>query len=233
MEAGQGLFYIGTNGLISNLELTNMTITGAGQVGTLAGFNYGSIYDVHVNTTTVIGNEDVGGLVGINYGSIELSSVENASVSCSFRSCGGLVGQNLSQIQSSYSMGSIGNLGLNTGGLVGLFSDGIIFDTYSHAFVLGNDTVGGLIGAIGDSILINSYSTGEVAGITNAGGLIGINSGGGSASDSYWDTDTSLLLTSAGGTGKTTLQMYDPSTYSTWPSKIWIFMAGFYPYFDN
>ena len=58
----------------------------------------------------------------------------------------------------------------------------------------------------------NSYSTGSVTGNDYVGGLVGFN--GYAVINSFWDIETSGQATSAGGTGKTTAQMQDISTFS-------------------
>jgi len=58
----------------------------------------------------------------------------------------------------------------------------------------------------------NSYSTGSVTGNTHVGGLVGRNFG--TVGNSFWDTQTSGQPTSSGGTGKTTVQMKDITTFS-------------------
>ena len=62
-----------------------------------------------------------------------------------------------------------------------------------------------------------SYSTGSVTGNSSVGGLVGSDYKG-AVTDSFWDTETSGQSTSAGGTGKTTAEMQDISTFSgaTW-----------------
>jgi hypothetical protein len=57
----------------------------------------------------------------------------------------------------------------------------------------------------------NSYSTGSVTGDSEVGGLVGVNDG--TVSNSFWDTETSGQSTSDGGTGKTTAQMQDVTTF--------------------
>jgi len=57
----------------------------------------------------------------------------------------------------------------------------------------------------------NSYSTGSVTGNDHVGGLVGYSEG--TASDSFWDTETSGQATSAGGTGKTTAEMQHITTF--------------------
>ena len=77
----------------------------------------------------------------------------------------------------------------------------------------GEDNVGGLIGRNDIAgTASNSYSTGSVTGITNDGGLVGNNAG--TVSNSFWDTQTSGQPTSDGGTGKTTAEMQDITTFS-------------------
>ena len=68
---------------------------------------------------------------------------------------------------------------------------------------------------IGDGItgtIDNSYSTGYVSGGGSIGGLVGCNTSS-SVNSSFWDTETSGLGTSAGGTPKNTSEMKDFSTF--------------------
>ena len=60
---------------------------------------------------------------------------------------------------------------------------------------------------------MNSYSTGTVSGSSSIGGLIGGIVVGGYASNSFWDTSTSLIEISADGTGLPTEQMQDIDTF--------------------
>ena len=105
-----GLFgYIGANGVVSNLGVTNANIvasgTGGAQVGSIAGFNSGTIdkfYATGSVGSTAIGASNVGGLVGTNAGSIT-NSYTNVAVNVTITSkssadelaivnAGGLVG---------------------------------------------------------------------------------------------------------------------------------------------
>ncbi len=63
----------------------------------------------------------------------------------------------------------------------------------------------------------NSYAIGSVNGDIHVGGLVGANVEG-TVTDSFWDTETSGQSTSDGGTGKTTAEMQDISTFpgATW-----------------
>ena len=81
-----------------------------------------------------------------------------------------------------------------------------------------------------ETVINNCYSSGNVTGNTNVGGLVGsidsLNTV--SVSNSYWDTDTSGLLTTAGnkGEGRTTIEMTVPhegNTYVGWDfTDIWV-----------
>jgi hypothetical protein len=122
---------------------------------------------------------------------------------------GGLVGHNGGTVSNSYYTGSLtGNE--SVGGLMGKNS-GTASNSYSASSVIGNANVGGLVGE-NTATVSNSYSTGSVTGNTHVGGLVGSNFG--TVSNSFWDTQTSGQPTSSGGTGKTTVQMKDITTFS-------------------
>ena len=89
---------------------------------------------------------------------------------------------------------------------------GTVSNSYSSGNVAGDRHVGGLVARNFDTIT-NSYSTGSVSGNEDVGGLVGENDHG-TVSNSFWDTETSGQATSAGGTGKTTAEMQDVSTFS-------------------
>ena len=100
---------------------------------------------------------------------------------------GGLVGQNLGSIMSSYVRGGTVNRSHNNdvqiGGLTGL-NLGNIRDSYATGDVngnAGNDYVGGLIGWNGGGSITASYATGAVnggVGSDSVGGLVGLISNG-------------------------------------------------------
>ena len=117
----------------------------------------------------------------------------------------------------------------NVGGLVGR-NEATITDSYARTNVSGVDTAGGIVGFNSQRIINNCYSTGSVSGDYRLGGLVGQNDQG-AITNSFWDIDTSGQTTSAGGTGKTTAEMYNTNTYmdAGWdfvdkpdgPSDIW------------
>jgi hypothetical protein len=164
---------------------------------------------------TINGDYNVGGLVGDNISNIAASSCTAAT--SGIDNVGGLVGVNKGNITSSYSTGSVTGIGKNIGGLVGsndqagFVNNGIITTSFSTGAVSGDENVGGLVGENNYNI-ITSYSVGKVIGNKHVGGLVGYNDDG-IIIMSLWDVDTSKQLVSSGGTGLTTFEMQDISTF--------------------
>ncbi len=130
---------------------------------------------------------------------------------------GGLIGWNTGTVSDCYSTGSVTSYGECAGGLVGCGETGdTVSNSYSTCDVTGYSHVGGLIGQHPGQVS-NSYSIGSVTGNQHVGGLVGANIGG-TVTNSFWDTETSGQSTSDGGTGTTTAEMQDISTFSgaTW-----------------
>jgi hypothetical protein len=88
---------------------------------------------------------------------------------------------------------------------------GVIQDVGAvDADVTGYRYVGGLAGW-SQGTVSNSYSTGSVRGNDYIGGLVGWNQG--TVSSSFWDIEASRQDTSAGGTGKITVEIQDITTF--------------------
>ncbi|WP_321777357.1 GLUG motif-containing protein [Sulfurimonas sp.] len=212
-----GLFgYADTGATVTNIGLVDVDITGRDWVGGLVGENDGTLSRSY-STGIVSGAFYTGGLVGENDGTLS-RSYSTGSVSGNFF-VGGLVGTNSGTLSRSYSTGSVSGTD-STGGLVGA-NHGTISKSYSTGSVSGTVSVGGLVG-MNRGTISKSYSTGRVSGTEYdyTGGLVGEKMGG-TTTNSYWDTQTSGQATSAGGTGKTTVQMKDPNTYVGWDKTIW------------
>ena len=131
---------------------------------------------------------------------------------------GGLIGHGASlTISNSYSTCSVSGA-TRVGGFIGT-CQGTIDNCYARGSVsgrldAGGSRVGGFVGQNSSgSTITNVYSTGAVTGnSTWLGGLCGLNSG--TINNSFWDTETSGMATSDGGTGKTTAQMKTKSTFT-------------------
>ena len=123
---------------------------------------------------------------------------------------GGLVGQNLGTVSTSYVSGRVTGVD-SVGGLVGWNNRGTITASYARVQVRGDFRVGGLVGWHFFSTAIASYATGQVTG--NGGGLVGVRAVS-TITASYWDTETSGQSSSAGGTGHTTAELQTPTDYT-------------------
>jgi hypothetical protein len=132
-----GLFGSINNGVITNVGLENVDITGTFEIGGLAGTNFQSSISNCYTTGIVKGvgqwSETIGGLVGYN---LYYSSISNSYSICSVSGnnweIGGLVGhnRNYGSISNSYAAGIMGGDG-SLGGLVGRTSGaGVTTDSY-------------------------------------------------------------------------------------------------------
>jgi len=208
-----GLFaVVEEGGVVEDIGIVNVAVTGEVNVGGLVGANAGIVSDSY-STGTVTGEYNVGGLVGVNAGTISDSYSSGNVTSEEF--VGGLVGGTWGTVSDSYANGNVTG-GEWVGGLVG-GNAGIMSDTYSTGSVTGNSSVGGLVGYLtvymDKGEVSNSYSTGFVTGNSSVGGLVGENDEG-TVNYSFWDIETSGQATSAGGTGKNTTEMQDIATFS-------------------
>jgi len=122
---------------------------------------------------------------------------------------GGLVGCHDGTIATSYSSGSVAGTE-RVGGLVG-YNLGSIDTSYSTGSVIGTESVGGLVGW-NHGTIATSYSIGSVTGTSNVGGLVGIALSS-HITSSFWDIQTSSQTESAGGTGKTAVEMQTAGTF--------------------
>jgi prepilin-type N-terminal cleavage/methylation domain-containing protein len=229
-----GLVGLNNYGAITNSYSTG-SVTGVQNVGGLVGYNfYGDITSSYSTGSVTGTGYDIGGLVGMNYSGTITGSYSTGSVTGNAFNTGGLVGDNTGDITNSYSTGSVTGAGQGTGGLVGNNDYGTITSSYSTGSVTNTAlNTGGLVG-VNYGAITNSYSTGSVSSTTgnsHTGGLVGYNYSG-TITNSYWDTQTSGITTSAGGTGKTTVQMKQYTTFSGWNfTNIWAIEEGVsYPY---
>jgi len=192
---------------VRNSYATN-TVTGEWNVGGLIGSNHGAVRDSY-STGSMTGNYYVGGLVGGNDGTVS-NSLSTGSVAGNYY-VGGLTGSNSGTVTSSYSTGSVTGSSV-VSSLVGINGrHGTVSNSYSAGSVAGNYYVGGLV-AVNFGTVNNSYCRGNVTGHEYVGGLLAVNWGG-NASNSFWDTETSGQATSAGGTGETTVEMQNITTF--------------------
>ncbi len=200
--------------------------TGCGWLGGLIGSNGSEVTDCYA-TGDVVCDASGGNLGGLAGMSCLLAKVTrcyaSGRVSAGDRSggIGGLIGQNymLSKITECHSSGrvSVGADSFAIGGLVGMNWAGTILDSYALGDIsvgLRGNRVGGLVGTSDDTIrrcyAATTISTGNSC--QNTGGLLGYKAGG-EIRDCFWNLETTGLLESDGGTGRTTAQMQRINTF--------------------
>ena len=213
---------------ISNSHATG-SVMGVRNVGGLAGDNWeGSISNCYATGAVLGTNRIVGGLVGSNSGSVENCYATGSVIG--ERLVGGLVGSTWGDaISSCYATGTVSGT-VAVGGLVGSNWECSISNSYASGIISGTDFVGGLVGENQGS-LFYCYATGNVSGNEHVGGLVGGDQEG-TVENCFWDMETSGTETSDGGTGKTTGEMKQQTTYMDWDFyTMWDIVEGYtYPW---
>jgi len=211
--------YNAFNSVISNCH-SGVELHGASFIGGIAGFNHSASKIINSYGTGIVqGDSHLGGLVGYNNASSSLSNCfSNSWVAGKNMYLGGLAGfNNASAIDNCYSNSLVQGQDINTnymGGLVGYNQNSKIANSYSRSDLENGNYVGGLVGSnISNSSIINCYSSGNVTANGTAGGLVAENVSS-NVTNSFWDIGTSDQTISAGGTGKTTEEMKNITTFT-------------------
>ena len=168
-----GLFGVaGTGGVVKNLGLENLNVSGGSPTGGLVGRTSSETTISSCYTAGDVSGADAGGLAGENYGLITLC-YSSARVTSSAGSSGGLMGIASGIVSSSYSVGDVTGTG-QVGGFVGSAQSASIRSCYSTGSATGTSLkVGGFIGHNSTSTLTSCYSTGNAAGAGFVGGFLG------------------------------------------------------------
>jgi hypothetical protein len=156
-------------GIVADIGVTNVTVIGGKSVGSLVGYNFGTLSNCHCSGD-VSGNGSVGGLAGGGNG-IVTDSYFTGSVA-GYEYVGGLVGYNHCDMSGSHFAGNVTGSSY-VGGLVGASHHATVSDSYCSGSVSGYEHVGGLVGFASDCAVVDSYSTASVTGETGVGGLLG------------------------------------------------------------
>jgi len=192
-----GLFnYIDTNGIVKNVNLTLVYISGPGQhastppngsVGCIAGINQGTINNCSVTNSSGI-REDydgsviggVGGIAGVNHGTVQ--KCYTTLTVAGIKYVGGVVGKNSGTVQYCYATGDVsgivatGSTYEDVGGVVG-YNSGTVQYCYATGYVYGDYNVGGVVGTNTVSVK-HCYSTSDITVESgNGGGVVGANYG--------------------------------------------------------
>ncbi|PZU88317.1 MAG: hypothetical protein DI528_05505 [Shinella sp.] len=191
-------------GTVRDLTLSNMSVIGAGRVGTVAGnVSLGSVINVHATGSVTGTAGQIGGLVGwFDQGTISGSS-STATVSGGDE-VGGLIGRlRAGAVSDSYATGSVTATGAYAGGLAGSFYQG--------------------------GTLTNVYASGRVTGSSNTGGLVGgdLLPDTVTVTNAYWDMNSTGQATSYAGTGISNASAYTQATYAGFDfTNTWVMIAG-------
>ena len=195
---------------------------GAGLVvGGLVGNNISSSLTYSNFSGSVTGKGYVGGLSGDNVSSTLSKCYSTANVTCTGTSgyVGGLMGHAYSSsvVTLCYATGNVSSIGDFTGGFIGASRQySSISNCYATGSVTGVNYVGGFAGLNGtyNAVIDRVYSKGAVSGTSLKGGLIGYANGGATCYNSFWDNQTSLQSSSAGGISTSTANMQTQSTFA-------------------
>ncbi|MDR1640253.1 MAG: hypothetical protein LBT59_11200, partial [Clostridiales bacterium] len=171
------------------IEIADAGLTGASEVGALAGFAMdGSIIEnvsVHGGRIAATEGENAGGIAGVAYGSAAIRNclVEGTETKASGSYSGALAGSldEGSAIESSRAEGTFSEGVFYVGGLVGALKGGAkITGSFSSGEAVASAAyAGGLAGIVGEkSSIIESEATGNASANSSVGGLAGIVSGG-------------------------------------------------------
>lgn len=253
-ESNVGLFGYARLATFKNVGLVNSTIAGGNTTGNLVGFGKSLTIQNCYAIGHITGAYNVGGIIGLCYGGTISECFTGGSVRSVNSGRGDFVGGITAYALRDYEIGTpfviqrcystadtmIDSPAWSTevAGLCGALQGGDAYDCYAtgDAYVASGRMIAGLIGYASDGfnarVISRCYSTGRPSGGEDAyrGGLIGYNSSSHQVLNSYWDTQTSGMATSAGGTGLTTAQMQQQATFTGWDfSAVWSIQAGRYP----
>jgi hypothetical protein len=183
-SVGGGMFgALDQEGIIRDLSLYSVNISGIDYIGGIAGYNYLGIIENCTVTGTITGTSDyVGGIVGNNSGTIEKCFSEGNIIGSSY--VGGIVGNNDNgTIEDNASTGNITGTDNYVGGIAGA-SMGTIRRCYATGSISGNDSVGGIVGrhdggAVDNCVALNTGVTSNPGGQT--GRIVGLQTSGAGA----------------------------------------------------
>jgi len=167
-----GLFgFVGEGGLIKNVGVVDVDVTGEFLVGPLVGLiDMGTVTNCYA-TGSVKGTGVVGGLVGASW----MGTIKDSYSTCS--------------VSPAMELEAFG-----FGGLVGDSGDGtIISSCHASGTVSGHEYVGGLVGGGDYSTIRDCYFTGSVTGNRYVGGLVGGLYYHASVTNSYYNCDQVLI----------------------------------------
>jgi len=167
----QGLFgTMAAQATVKNLGLLKAYLQGGHNVGSLVGYNQGTVQGCHA-AGEVLGEEHVGGLVGYNAGTVQ--GCHTAVEVIGEWSAGGIAGTNEGRVQNCYATGTVFGMEY-IGGMVGA-NHAMLENGYALGDVSGDEYIGGIAGTNDGGTLQNGYALGSIEGRQHVGGIAGEN----------------------------------------------------------
>lgn len=165
--------HLGQGGVLRDIGLSGGSVSGAGKVGALVGWNEDRVSNAYSSANVSGTADDVGGLVGLNNGAIS-NAYASGTVSGA-NAVGGLIGANSGSVTNSYAAGAVSGTTSNQGGLVGQDSGGVYIAN-----------------------LWSTDGTGQINGVGNAPSAVGVTGATSSnlssaASKAGWDFNSTWL----------------------------------------
>ena len=179
----QGLFAnTGSSAKVNSVVATG-SITGGKYVGTIVGYNEGSIRNCG-NEASVTCQYDVdgdwnpysGGIAGYNYNGVINGCYNKEKVNSTRWTTGGIVGKSEGgEIKNCYNVSIVTSEGGEAGGICGVASNTTLYNLYNTGDIQANNSCeGGIIGILSDNSNVrNTYNCGQIQGNTNVGGISG------------------------------------------------------------
>lgn len=182
-----GLFgYVGKNGIVRNLTMSESYITGIYETGAIVARNRGTISNC-INKCDIVSIKLTGGIAGRNTGTIE-NCINYGNLVTSSTQTGGIVancdfGENVI-VTNCKNYGNITSTSSQMGGIVGGAYNGkteeLAYVTISNCENYGNIggeesnyiNIGGIVGFSRVNI-INCINNGEIKGYSDVGGVVG------------------------------------------------------------
>ncbi len=222
--------------------ISNLTINRAGQhyIGLFGFLGYGSgVRNLGLTNVNINGGMQVGGLIGGTDQAWITDCFVKGSVNAS-AIAGLLAGSiaNGTNVQRCFSTGNVSSTGNTIGGLAGALSTWSILNaSYSEANVTSaGEAIGGLVGLNWvNTTMTDCYSVGVVLSPgDDVGGLTGKQLYDAVSHFCYWDMESSGLVYSASGEGRSTAQMQQQNTYIGWNfNSLWAMNQGSsYPFYQ-
>jgi hypothetical protein len=205
-----GLFgYVTNEGILRDIGMSNVTVTGYQNVGGLVGYTCGTVSNCYAAATVdgdryigglvgrnqdgtvsncyatglVTGDIEIGGLMGVNWGTLN-NCYANVNVTGNAW-LGGLVSDNGGVVNSCHATGNVTGGGF-VGGLVAENYEGFVSNCYATGFVNSSGgCAGGLMGENAGGTVTNSYAISSVTGSYDVGGLVGVSLSNGAVTNCY------------------------------------------------